>query len=237
MTFADIKAAVVGVGFIGVAHVEALRRLGVDVVGVVGSDPGRAAKKAASASLPRVYDSLDALLADPAVDVVHIATPNHLHAPQVRAVLEAGKHVVCEKPLALTAIDARDLVARADAAGRVHAVCFNLRFYPLCHQARALVREGAIGQPRFITGHYLQDWLLLDTDWNWRLVPDEAGQLRRGRRHRLPLARPVAVHQRQAHRGGDGRPPHVRAGPPPPDRDRSRRSRPPRRPESSSRSG
>ena len=139
MTFADIKAAVVGVGFIGVAHVEALRRLGVDVVGVVGRIAGRAAKKAASASLPRVYDSLDALLADPAVDVVHIATPNHLHAPQVRAVLEAGKHVVCEKPLALTAADARDLVARADAAGRVHAVCFNLRFYPLCHQARALV--------------------------------------------------------------------------------------------------
>jgi len=178
MTFADIRAAVVGVGFIGVAHVEALRRLGVDVVGVVGSDPGRAAKKAASASLPRVYDSLDTVLADPAIDVVHIATPNHLHAPQVRAVLDAGKHVVCEKPLALTAADARDLVARADAAGRVHAVCFNLRFYPLCHQARALVREGAIGQPRFITGHYLQDWLLLDTDWNWRLVTDEEGQLR-----------------------------------------------------------
>src|SRR4051812_18132694 len=178
MTFANTNAAVVGVGFIGVAHVEALRRLGVDVVGVVGSDPGRAAKKAASASLPRVYESLDALLADPAIDVVHIATPNHLHAPQVRAVLDAGKHVVCEKPLALTAADARDLVARADAAGKVNAVCFNLRFYPLCHQARALVRDGAIGAPRFITGHYLQDWLLLDTDWNWRLVPDEAGQLR-----------------------------------------------------------
>jgi predicted dehydrogenase len=178
MTFADIKAGVVGVGFIGVAHVEALRRLGVDVIGVVGSDPGRAARKAATASLPRVYESLETLLADPAVDVVHIATPNHLHAPQVRAVLDAGKHVVCEKPLALTAADAQDLVARADAAGKVHAVCFNLRFYPLCHQARALVRDGAIGQPRFITGHYLQDWLLLDTDWNWRLVPHEAGQLR-----------------------------------------------------------
>ena len=178
MTLADIKAAVVGVGFIGVAHVEALRRLGVDVVGVVGSDPGRASKKAAAASLPRVYDDLDALLGDPAIDVVHVATPNHLHAPQVRAVLEAGKHVVCEKPLALTAADAKDLVARADAAGKVHAVCFNLRFYPLCHQARALVRDGAIGRPRFVTGHYLQDWLLLETDWNWRLVPDEAGSLR-----------------------------------------------------------
>jgi predicted dehydrogenase len=178
MTLADIKAAVVGVGFIGVAHVEALRRLGVDVVGVVGSDPVRAGRKAEVASLPRVYDSVEALLADPAIDVVHIATPNHLHAPQVRAVLAAGKHVVCEKPLALTAADARDLVERADTARLVHAVCFNLRFYPLCHQARALVRDGAIGAPRFITGHYLQDWLLLETDWNWRLVPDEAGTLR-----------------------------------------------------------
>ena len=89
MTLADIKAAVVGVGFIGVAHVEALRRLGVDVVGVVGPTPARAARKAESASLPRVYDDLDALLADPTVDVVHIATPNHLHALQVRDVLAA----------------------------------------------------------------------------------------------------------------------------------------------------
>jgi predicted dehydrogenase len=178
MTLADIHAAVVGVGFIGVAHVEALRRLGVDVVGVVGSDPARATRKAQAASLPRVYDDLDALLADPAVDVVHIATPNHLHAPQVRDVLAAGKHVVCEKPLALTAEDAADLVALADAAGKVHAVCFNLRFYPLLHQARASVASGEIGTPRFITGHYLQDWLLLETDWNWRLVPEEAGALR-----------------------------------------------------------
>jgi predicted dehydrogenase len=178
MTVANIKAAVVGVGFIGVAHVEALRRLGVDVVGVVGSDAGRAGRKAASASLPRVYDDLDALLADPAIDVVHIATPNHLHAPQVRDVLAAGKHVVCEKPLALTADDAADLVSLADAAGKVHAVCFNLRFYPLLHQARLMVATGEIGAPRFITGHYLQDWLLLETDWNWRLVPHEAGALR-----------------------------------------------------------
>ena len=178
MTLADIRAAVVGVGFIGVAHVEALRRLGVDVVGVVGSDPERARRKAETASLPMVYDDLDALLADPAIDVVHVATPNHLHAPQVRDVLAAGKHVVCEKPLALTADDAADLVALAGAAGKVNAVCFNLRFYPLCHQARALVRSGAIGAPRFITGQYLQDWLLLETDWNWRLVPDEAGTLR-----------------------------------------------------------
>ena len=129
-------------------------------------------------SPPRVYDDLDALLADPTVDVVHIATPDHLHAPQVRDVLAAGKHVVCEKPLALTSEDAAELVALADAAGKVHGV-----FQPaVLSAAPPGARErgvGQIGTPRFITGHYLQDWLLLDTDWNWRLVPDEAARCAR----------------------------------------------------------
>ena len=178
MRLSEIRAGVVGVGFIGVAHVEALRRLGVDVIGVVGSTPERAQAKAEAANLPKVYDSLEALLADPAVDVVHIATPNHLHAPQVRAAFDAGKHVVCEKPLALDSVATADLVARAGAAGLVNAVCFNIRFYPLCHQARALVESGRLGAPRFVTGSYLQDWLLQETDWNWRLVPEQAGGLR-----------------------------------------------------------
>jgi predicted dehydrogenase len=174
----DIKAAVVGVGFIGVAHVEALRRLGVEGVGVVGSTPERARKKAEAANLPRVYGDLDGLLAEDAVDVVHVASPNHVHAGQVRAVLQANKHVVCEKPLALTSRDTADLLERAESSGLVHAVCYNIRFYPLCHQMQALVASSAIGEPRLVTGSYLQDWLLLPTDWNWRLVPDQAGELR-----------------------------------------------------------
>ena len=178
MRLSEIRAGVVGVGFIGVAHVEALRRLGVDVVGVVGSSPDRARVKAESANLPAVYDSVDALVSDPDIDVVHVASPNHVHAEQVRAVLDAGKHVVCEKPLALGSDDTADLLARAEASGLVHAVCFNIRFYPNCHQAMAMVESGDIGEPRFVTGSYLQDWLLRETDWNWRLVPDEAGELR-----------------------------------------------------------
>ena len=178
MSFRDLNAAVVGVGFIGVAHVEALRRLGVNVVGVVGSTPERAEAKARASNLPRVYESLEELTADPAVDVVHVASPNHAHAEQVRAVLDAGKHVVCEKPLALTARDTADLVRRAEASGRVHAVCYNMRFYPLCHQMRSMVASGSIGEPRLVTGSYLQDWLLLPTDWNWRLEPAKAGALR-----------------------------------------------------------
>lgn len=176
--FREIKVGVVGVGFIGVAHVEALRRIGVDVVGVVGSSPERTRSKAAEANLPAVYDSVEALAADPDIDAIHIASPNHAHADQVRICLEAGKHVVCEKPLALSSSDTADLVARAESRGLVHAVCFNLRFYPNCHQAHAMVAAGEIGEPRFITGSYLQDWLLRDTDWNWRLVPDEGGSLR-----------------------------------------------------------
>ena len=178
MRLSEIRAAVIGVGFIGVAHVEALRRLGVDVVGVVGSTPERARAKAVAANLPRVYDSVEAVAADPEVDVVHVASPNNVHADQVRVLIDGGKHVVCEKPLALTSADTADLVARASAAGIVNAVCFNLRFYPICHQARVMTRSGAIGEPRFITGRYFQDWLLRETDWNWRLVREEAGELR-----------------------------------------------------------
>jgi predicted dehydrogenase len=174
----DIKAAVVGVGFIGVAHVEALRRLGVDVVGVVGSSPERARAKAEAANLPKVYDSLDAVLADPEIDVVHVASPNDVHAEQALAVLAAGKHVVCEKPLAIDSTETARLVEAAEASGLVHAVCFNIRFYPLCHQAAAMVASGDIGRPRFVTGSYHQDWLLLDTDWNWRLVAATGGELR-----------------------------------------------------------
>jgi predicted dehydrogenase len=178
MAYGDIKAGVVGIGFIGVAHVEALRRLGVEVGGVVGSTPERARAKAEAAGLPPVYDSVEALAEDPSIDVVHITSPNYAHADQVRICLAAGKHVVCEKPLALGAKDTTDLVARAEESGLVNAVCFNSRFYPLNHQAMAMVVAGEIGEVRLITGSYHQDWLLRDTDWNWRLQPEEAGELR-----------------------------------------------------------
>jgi predicted dehydrogenase len=174
----DIRAAVVGTGFIGVVHVEALRRLGVEVAGVVGSSPERAAAKAHSAGLPDPYPSFDAMLADDRVDVVHITTPNHLHGQQVRAVLAAGKHVVCEKPLAMDSAETAELLALANASGLVHAVNFNIRFYPQCLEARARVQAGEIGAVRLISGGYLQDWLLRDTDWNWRLDPALGGSLR-----------------------------------------------------------
>jgi predicted dehydrogenase len=174
----EIRAAVVGTGFIGVVHVEALRRLGVEVTGIVGSSPERAADKAKAAGLPAPYPSFDAMLADPAVDVVHLTTPNNLHFDQARAALAAGKHVVCEKPLAMNAAETGELLRLAEESGLVHAVNFNIRFYPQCQEARARVRAGEIGDVRLVSGGYLQDWLLLDTDWNWRLDPAAGGALR-----------------------------------------------------------
>ena len=170
-----VGAAVVGTGFIGVVHVEALRRIGVEVTGVVGSSPERARQKP---GLPEPYESFEAMLTDERVDVVHLTTPNHLHYPQVKAVLAAGKHVVCEKPLAMTSEESAELLRLAEASKLVHCTNYNIRFYPLCHEARALVLRGDLGRVWNAQGVYLQDWLHKPTDWNWRLDPELGGSLR-----------------------------------------------------------
>jgi predicted dehydrogenase len=172
--FGDLRAGVVGTGFIGAVHVEALGRLGVEVVGVVGSSPERARAKA----LAPVSESYEELLADERVDVVHLTTPNHLHYAQVKQTLEAGRHVVCEKPLAMTSEQSAELLGLAERSGLVHCTNFNIRFYPQVQQARALVKSGAVGAVWNAYGGYLQDWLLLPTDWNWRLEPEKGGELR-----------------------------------------------------------
>jgi predicted dehydrogenase len=170
----ELKAGVVGTGFIGVVHVDALRRLGVEVLGVVGSTPERAAAKGLAAA----YDSYDDLLADERVDVVHLTTPNYLHHPQVRQALAAGKHVVCEKPLAVTSEQSAELVELAAGAGLVNCTNFNLRFYPLVQEARERIRAHELGELWNVHGGYLQDWLAHPTDWNWRLEEEKAGALR-----------------------------------------------------------
>jgi predicted dehydrogenase len=173
-----IGAAVIGTGFIGSVHLAALRRLGVRVAGVLGSSAARGADRAAALGVSRAYGSLDELLADPGVDVVHVTSPNHLHYPQVKAILAAGKHVVCEKPLTMTSAESAEMVALARASGRIAAVCYNIRFYPLNQQARGMVAAGELGEIRFVSGSYHQDWLAKDTDWNWRLEADQGGALR-----------------------------------------------------------
>ena len=172
-----IAAAVVGTGFIGTVHIEALRRLGLPIAGVLGSSPARGAERAAALGL-RAYGSLDEVLADPGVQVVHVTSPNAAHYPQVRQILAAGRHVICEKPLAMTSAQSAEMVELARASGKVAAVCYNVRFYPLNQHARAMVSAGALGDIRLITGHYHQDWLAKATDWNWRLDGDQGGALR-----------------------------------------------------------
>ena len=173
-----IRAAVVGTGFIGPVHVEALRRIGVEVVGLCGSNPDRTQRKAQILGIPRVYTTYDELLADPSIDVVHIATPNVYHYSQARAAILAGKHVICEKPLAMNTKESGDLVELALKQGVVNAVCYNIRFYPMIQHARAMIQQEVLGEIRILQGSYLQDWLLLETDWNWRLIPEMAGETR-----------------------------------------------------------
>jgi len=173
-----LNAAVIGLGFVGKAHVEALRRLGIPVRGALGSSGDTTAAACKSLNLERPYASLDELAADAAVDVVHLCTPNYLHFEQASRLMRAGKHVLCEKPLTMDSAESELLVALARETGKVGGVAYNLRYYPLCQEARALIEKGAIGQPKLVHGSFLQDWLLYPTDWNWRLDPKLGGQLR-----------------------------------------------------------
>jgi len=174
----EVGAGVVGSGFIGTVHIEALRRLGVRIHGILGSTPERGARRAEALGIPHAYGSLQELLDDDRVEVVHVTSPNNLHHAHASAILHAGRHIVCEKPLAMTAVESAELLRIARQSGKVHAVNFNIRFYPLNQHVHDLVAGGGLGDVRLVTGHYFQDWLLLETDWNWRLEPERGGQLR-----------------------------------------------------------
>ena len=173
------KVGVIGVGFIGPAHMEGIRRQGFEVAAIGEATQELADLAAERLLVPKAYGDFNDLINDPEIDVVHIASPNFLHFKHAKAALEAGKHVVCEKPLAMTAEESGELVKLAAEKKLVNAVNFNIRFYPMAQEAKALVEAGALGDKIYIIqGSYLQDWLLLDTDWNWRLEPELGGELR-----------------------------------------------------------
>jgi len=172
------SAAIIGLGFVGKAHLEALRRLGIPVRGILGSSPERTVDVVHELGLESGYSSLNELVRDPAVTVVHVCTPNHVHYEQAEAALHAGKHVLCEKPLAMNTREGGALSDLANRRKLVGGVAYNLRYYPLCHEARSIVQRGLIGEPRLIHGSFLQDWLLYPTDWNWRLEPELGGEMR-----------------------------------------------------------
>ncbi|GBD34946.1 1,5-anhydro-D-fructose reductase [bacterium HR36] len=171
-------AAIIGTGFIAPVHLEALRRLGIPVRGVLGSSLEKSQTAAQRWHLEQAYHSLKELLADPLVDVVHITSPNRFHYEHVCRALEAGKHVICEKPLAMNSQQSGELVRRAQSSGKVCAVCYNIRFYPLCLEVRERIRSGQLGRVFHVVGSYQQDWLLYPTDFNWRVLASEGGPVR-----------------------------------------------------------
>ena len=173
-----IRTAVVGTGFMGRVHLEALRRIkGVEVAAIVGRDAESAARIAAGFGIPATTD-YSTVLQDPSIDAVHICTPNASHFPLSLAALREGKHVLCEKPLSVSVREAEELVGLAGKQGLRNCVCHNLRYYPMVQHMRAMRENGELGQILVVQGTYSQDWLLYDTDWNWRIDPSAGGALR-----------------------------------------------------------
>lgn len=174
-----IKVGIIGSGFIGPAHIEALRRLGfVQVVALCDGSLSQAQEKARQLNVPFAYGSVEELLAHPELQVVHNCTPNHLHAQINRQILQAGKHLFSEKPLCMTAQEARELVTLAEQTGVVHGVSFVYRQFAMVRQAASMMREGSLGRLFASHGSYLQDWMLLETDYNWRVDPTVGGASR-----------------------------------------------------------
>ncbi len=174
-----IKVAITGTGFMGTVHAEALKRLrGVEIVGIQGSTPEKSRAAAERLELRKAYDTWEDLVADEEIDAVHITTPNRLHFPQTVDALKAGKHVMCEKPLAMTTAESSELVRLAAESGKVCGVNYNIRFYPINIEARTRIAAGELGSIHGIFGSYQQDWLLHETDYNWRVLAEEQGELR-----------------------------------------------------------
>jgi predicted dehydrogenase len=174
-----IRVGVIGAGFIGPAHIESLRRLGfVEVVALASHGLESTQRKAQQLFVPRAYGEYQELIRQPDIDTIQICGPNELHYPAAKAALEAGKHVICEKPLAMNSAESAELVALAEASGLVNAVTFNVRFYPVIQHARTLVQRGDLGAIYAVHGGYWQDWLLLESDYNWRVESAAGGALR-----------------------------------------------------------
>lgn len=172
------KTAIAGTGFIGPVHIEALRRLGVQVIGVLGSTPEKSQNAQQAFGLPKAYASYDEILSDHEVDSVHITTPNVHHFDMASRALDAGKHVMCEKPLGMNASETAKLVEIAASKPLAAGVCYNVRFYPLNLELRERIARNDVGQIHHINGSYVQDWLFHPTDYNWRVLAQHGGKLR-----------------------------------------------------------
>jgi predicted dehydrogenase len=174
-----IKTAIIGTGFMGRVHLEAIRRLEfVEVVAITGRTAGPAQRLAAGFKIPKITTDYRDILRDPEIDAVHICTPNAQHFHMAKDALQAGKHVLCEKPLAISIEEGEELVALAAHHNLRNCVCHNLRCYPMVQQMRSLCEAGDLGEILLLQGTYFQDWLLYDTDWNWRVDAKAGGPSR-----------------------------------------------------------
>ena len=172
---APLRVGVAGLGFIGPVHARSARLAGATLAGVAAGSPGSAAEGAARLGALRAFDSAEEMVVSDEVDVVHLCTPNHLHAPLAEAALNAGKHVICEKPLAADPVQAAHLADLASQTGLLAAVPFVYRFYPVVREARQRVATGQTGALRLLHGAYLQDWMSDPEDDNWRVDPELGG--------------------------------------------------------------
>jgi predicted dehydrogenase len=174
-----IKVGIVGTGFSATSQFEALRRLpDVEVVAIASGSLEKAQKKAAELGISKAYGDALELIRDPEIEAVHNCTPNHLHFSINREVLLAGKHLLSEKPLAMNSDESRELAELAKKSPGISGVCFNYRHYPLVAEARAKLANGDFGNAKLVYGSYIQDWLLYETDYNWRLEPERNGASR-----------------------------------------------------------
>src|SRR3954451_13996449 len=174
-----IKTAILGTGFMGRVHLEGVRRVeSVEAVAIVGRNQEAAKRLASGFAVPKITADYREVLRDPTIDAVHICTPNAQHFSMAKDALEAGKHVLCEKPLTTTVAESEELVALALKKGLRNCVCHNLRYYPQVQQIRRFRESGELGDVLIVQGTYSQDWLLYDTDWNWRIDSKANGPLR-----------------------------------------------------------
>ncbi len=176
--YSDINVVVAGAGFIGPVHVEALKRLGVNVIGIMGSSAEKSEVARKTLGLKKSYSQFEDILEDKTVHAIHLAVPNILHYSFSKKALLAGKHVLCEKPLAMTSIESEELMQIAKTSGLQAGVCYNTRFYPLNIEARNKIQKGELGKVFSVVGNYVQDWLLYETDYNWRVLAEQGGALR-----------------------------------------------------------
>jgi predicted dehydrogenase len=174
-----IKVGIIGTGFIGPTHIEAIRRLGfVDVVGLAETSQETAEKKATELGIPKAFGDYREMLQDNDIQVIHNCTPNHLHFQINKEIILAGKHVISEKPLAMDSRESAELLALAKEGGVVHGVNFNYRQHASVQNLRAMIGNGQLGRVNLVHGSYLQDWLMFEKDFNWRLAPEVGGKSR-----------------------------------------------------------